>query len=177
MKILLSLILFCALLLKIGGFYAILSHERHEIREKVERKLLKSLKKSELICIAANAENLPKITWERPAKEFKFEGNLYDIAYFETISGINYYYCLSDKDETKLELKFNQLINYQTDNIPLGDNAKLILYLLAQPLIAQQNPSFHFNYFSPKKPFISTHLPIFQLSDFIFKVKQPPQFS
>jgi len=159
-----------------GGFYAILSYEKYEIREKVAQKLIKSLKKSELICIAANAENLPKIRWEHPAKEFEFEGNLYDVAFFETISGINYYYCLSDNDETKLELKFNQLINYQTDNIPLGDNAKLILYLLAQPLIAQQNSSFYFNYFSLKKPFISTHLPIFHTSDFISKLEQPPQF-
>lgn len=177
MKIFLSLILFFALLLKIGGFYAILSHEKHEIREKVEQKLIKSLKKSELICIVANAENLSKITWERPTKEFRFEGNLYDIAYCETISGINYYYCLSDKDETKLELKFSKLLNNQTDNMPLGDNAKLILYLLAQPLIAQQNPSFHFNYFSAKKPLISNHLTIFHTSDFVSKLKHPPQFS
>ena len=160
-----------------GGFYAILSHEKYEVRERVEQKLIKSLKKSELICIIANAENLPKIAWERPAKEFRFEGNLYDVAFCEKVSGVNYYYCLSDKDETKLELKFSQLINNQTDNMPIGDNAKLILYLLAQPLIAQQNPSFQFNYFSVKKPFIVIHSTIFHTSDFVSKLKQPPQFS
>lgn len=160
-----------------GGFYAILSYEKHEIREKVAQKLIKSLKKSELICIAANAENSPKIRWEHPDKEFKFEGDLYDVAHYETISGINYYYCLRDNDESKLELKFSQLLNNQMDRMPIGDNAKLILYLLAQPLIAQQNSLFHFNYFSPQKAFNSTHLPIFHTSDFISKLEQPPQFS
>ena len=75
LKALLSLILFSALLLKMGGFYAILSYERYEIRENVEHKIIKSLKKSELICIIANAENLSKIVWERPQKEFGFNGN------------------------------------------------------------------------------------------------------
>ncbi len=177
MKTLLSLTLFLALLLKMGGFYAILSFEREEIREKVEQKLIKSLNKSELICIVANAENLPKITWELPAKEFRFEGDLYDIAYCETVLGINYYYCLSDKDEAKLELKFNQLLNNQTDKMPLGDNAKLILYLLVQPLIVQQNPSFYFNYFSAKKTLIVIHSTIFYTSDFVSKLKQPPQLA
>ena len=177
LKALLSLILFSALLLKMGGFYAILSYERHEIRENVEHKIIKSLKKSELICIIANAENLSKIVWERPQKEFRFNGNLYDIAYLETISGINYYYCLTDKAETKLELKINKLFNNQTQNMPLGDNAKLILYLLVQPLIAHQNPSFYFNYFSPEKASVFPNLIIFHASDFVSKLKQPPQLS
>lgn len=177
MKILLSLILFFALLLKMGGFYAILSYERHEIREKVEHKIIKSLKKSDLICIVANAENLPKIVWERPTKEFRFEGNLYDVAYVEKVSGINHYYCLGDEDETKLELKIGKLLDNQIENIPLGDNTKLILYLLSQPLIAQKNPLFYFNHFSAHKSSIFSHLTIFHLSDFVSKLKQPPQLS
>jgi len=171
-----ALILFFALLLKMGGFYAILSYEKYEIREKVAQKLIKSLKKSELICIAANAKNLPRMRWEHLGKEFEFEGSLYDVAFFETISGINYYYCLKDNEETKLALKFNQLINNQTDDMPIGDNAKLILYLLAQPLFAQPNPSFHFSYLPDKKPFIVIPSLIFYASDFVSKLEQPPQF-
>lgn len=174
-KTLLSLILFFALLLKLGGYYAILNYERHEIREKVEHKIIKSLKKSELICIIANAENLPKIEWERPAKEFKFEDNLYDVAYVEKVSGIIYYYCLSDKDESKLEAKINTLLENQTKNSPLGGNSKLIQYLIAQPLISHQNPSFYFNCFFSKKSSIFPNLTNFFTSNFVSKLKQPPQ--
>ena len=177
MKTLLSLILFSALLLKMGGFYAILSYERYEIRENVEDKIIKSLKKSELICIVANAENLPKIAWERPAKEFWFEDNLFDVAYVEKVSGITYYYCLSDKDETKLEAKIDKLLDNQTKNAPLGVNDKLIQYLISQPLISHQNPLFYFNYFSSKKSSIFSNLTIFFTSNFVSKLKQPPQLS
>ena len=174
-KILLSLILLSALLLKMGGYYAILSFEREEIREKVEQKIIKSLKKSELICIIADAENLPKITWERPEKEFSFEGNLYDVVHIEEVSGITYYYCLSDKDETILEAKIDKLLENQTESSSIGGNAKLVLYLIAQPLITQQNFSFHFHYFSPKNTFIFPDLTISFTSNFVSTLKQPPQ--
>ena len=168
--------LFSALLLKMGGFYAILSFQREEIREEMERKILKSIDKFELVCIIENAENLPKIAWERPEKEFSFEGNLYDIAYVEIVSGIRYYYCLSDEDETKLEAKIDNLLEKQTEHLPFGNQSKLILDFLAQPLISSQNPTFYFKCFIDKKPSISLNLAIFYLSDYVSKLKQPPQF-
>ena len=160
-----------------GGFYAILSVEREEIREKVEQKIIKSLKKSDLICIIANDENLPKITWERPKKEFHFEGNLYDVVYVETILGVNHYYCLSDKDETILEAKIDKLLENQSEKSPFGNQSKLIVHFITEPLITHQNSTFNFNYFSPKKPSIFPNLTIFYPSNFVSKLKQPPQLS
>ena len=119
-----------------GGFYAILSYERHEIREKVEQKLLNSLDKSELTCIVANAENLSKIEWQRPEKEFSFERNLYDVVYKENAFGVTYYYCLSDKDETKIEAKIDKLLENQSEKTPFGSHSILILLLLSEPLIS-----------------------------------------
>jgi hypothetical protein len=176
-KTLLSLTLFFALLLKMGGFYAILSFEREEIREKVEQKVIKSLKKSELICIVANAENLSKIEWERPEKEFHFEDNLYDVVYSENTLGVTYYYCLSDKDETILEAKIDKLLENQTEKSPFGNQSKLVLHFLSEPLITHHNPTFIFNHFIDKKPSIFPILTIFYPSDFVSKLKQPPQFS
>jgi hypothetical protein len=175
MKTFLSLTLLVILLLKVGGFYAILSYERHEIREKVEQKLLNSLEKSALICIVENAENFPKIIWERSAKEFEFEDNLYDIAYVETISGINYYYCLSDKDETRLEVKIDKLLENQSKKLPFGNQSKLVLHFLSEPIITYNKPTFNFNYFVNKTFSVFPNLVIFCTSDFVSKLKQPPQ--
>jgi hypothetical protein len=160
-----------------GGFYAILSYERHEIREKVEHKILKSLKKSELICIVADDKNLPKIEWEHLEKEFRFEGNLYDVVYSENALGVTHYYCLSDKDETILEAKIDKLLENQTEKLPFGNQSKLIFSFLLEPLISHHKPTFNFHYFSPKSLRISSNLTIFYPSDFVSKPKQPPQFS
>ena len=177
MKTLLSLTLFFALLLKMGGFYAILSYKREEIREKVEQKVIKSLKKSELICIVADSENQSKIEWECPEKEFRFEGNLYDVVYAENVLGVAYYYCLSDTDETKLELKIDKLLENQDEKSPFGNQSKLVLHFLSEPLITHQNPTFYFNHFIVKKSSIFPNLTIFCTSNFVSKLKQPPQFS
>ena len=177
MKTILSLTLLVILLLKMGGFYAILSFEREEIREKMERKLINSLEKSKLICIVENTENLSKISWERPNKEFRFEGNLYDVAYVETISDVNYYYCLSDKDEMKLEAKIDKFLENNTEKLPFGNNSKLILHLFSEPFISHQNPTFNFHHFIDKKPSIFSNLTIFYPTDFVSELKQPPQFS
>ena len=176
-KTLLPLTLLVILLLKMGGFYAILSYERHEIREKVERKLLNSIEKSELICIVANTENLPKIKWERAEKEFSFEGNLYDVVYAENALGVTHYYCLSDKDETILEAKIDKLLEKQSEHLPFGRQSKAMLNFLSEPLTIHQNPTFCFNYFFDKNPSIFSNLSIFYPSDFVSKLKQPPQFS
>ena len=177
MKLFSSLVLFFAFLLKMGGFYAILSIERHEIREKVEQKIIKSLKKSELICIVANSENSSKITWERPQKEFRFEGNLYDVAFVEVELGITYYYCLNDTDETKLTLKIDKLLENQTEHLPSGDSAKLILHLLSEPLITYHYPVFYFTFFSKKTTSIFPNLSIFYRLNFLPTLKNPPEIS
>jgi hypothetical protein len=176
-KTLLSLTLLVILLLKMGGFYAILSYERHEIREKVEQKLLNSIEKSDLICIVANDENLPKIKWERAEKEFSFEGNLYDVVYRENAVGVTHYYCLTDKNETKLEAKIDELLENQTEKSPFRNQSKLIISFLSEPLITHQNPTFYFNHFVDKKSSILSNLTTFHPSDFVSKLKQPPQFS
>ena len=160
-----------------GGFYAILAIEREEIREKIEQKIIKSLKKSDLICIVANDENLPKIIWERPEKEFHFEGSLYDVAYVETVLGVDYYYCLSDKDETILEAKIDKLLENQTDKFPLRNQSKRMLHFLSEPLLKYNKPVFQFNYFINKNTPIFTQLTFFYLSNLVSKLKQPPQFS
>ena len=160
-----------------GGFYAILSFEREEMREKMEQKMLKNINKTDLVCIVENADNFSKIQWERLEKEFSFEGNLYDVVYTEKIDGVKNYYCLSDKDETKLEAKIDKLLDKQNQHSPLGNHSKLILDFLSQPLISCQNPTFCFKYFIRKKPSISSNLAISHPSDYVSKLKQPPQFS
>ena len=160
-----------------GGFYAVLSFEREEIREEMEQKILKYINKADLVCIVENTENLSKIQWERPEKEFSFEGDLYDVVYKENAFGVTYYYCLSDKDETKLEAKIDKLLENQTDHSPFGSQSKLILDFLSQPLISCQNQTFYFKYFIDKKPSIFPNSAIFYLSDYVSKLKHPPQFS
>jgi hypothetical protein len=159
-----------------GGFLAIMSVEREIIKENVEEKLAKSLKRSDLTCIVANPENLTKISWENIDKEFRFEGKLYDIVFTEIKENQTYYYCLSDEEETRLETKINQFLDKQSEQFPFGNNAKSFLQFLLEPLMIHKNSLFDFKYFIelklPEFPQISN----FIFLDFIIKLKRPPQY-
>ena len=128
-----------------GGYFAYLSFEREQIREAVIHNLSGTLDKSDLICIVANAQNLAKIEWERPEKEFSFEGNFYDVVSVEVRDGLTYYYCFNDQAETRLAKKIDQYLAL-TGNCPDNNNgtSKLLLQVLYEPLILQTKPSFCF---------------------------------
>jgi hypothetical protein len=158
-----------------GGFYAYLSYQQEEIRENVEQKIIKTLYKSDLDVIIANEENLAKITWEREGKEFKFEGELYDIVFTEIKSGTTYYYCFKDEDETILEVKINQFLKNQSDELPQNQHTKTILQFLLEPFTIHSNSDFHFDYLPIKKILDFPKYVISATSECVLKLKHPPQ--
>jgi hypothetical protein len=176
MKSLLSLFIFFTLLVKMGGYYAYLMIERENIREKIEYKIVQSIPKSALKCIIANPENIAKIEWRRSAKEFKFEGNLYDIVSIKIHKGTTYYFCINDQAETLLETKIDNLLEHQVHHLPFSDHVKHFLTLLIEPIIIHQTPYYFFNYFAAE---YKSNFPQFLIalsSSILFEREQPPQF-
>ncbi len=158
-----------------GGFLAITSIEREIIKENVEKKLTKSFKKNELTCIVINAQNSDKITWKSADKEFRFEDKFYDVVFTEIKDNQTYYYCLSDEDETRLELKINQLLDKQSEQLPFESNTKSFIQFLLEPLTLHANSTFSFDYFTPLNTPKFSQISSLYFSDLIQKLKRPPQ--
>lgn len=176
MKSILSLFIFFTLLVKMGGYYAYLMIERENIREKIEREITQSIPKSALKCIIANPKNSAKIEWRRSEKEFKFEGELYDIVSVEIHNGTAYYFCVNDKTETLLEAKIDNLLEHQADHLPFSDHSKHFLTLLLEPITIHQIPYYFFNYFAAEYQSNFPQILIALSSSIVFEREQPPQF-
>lgn len=176
MKTLLSLIIFVTFFIKIGGYYTYLMMERHNIREEIEHKLKYAIPQSTLKCIIANPENITKIEWRRTQKEFKFEGELYDIVSVEIHKGITYYFCINDHAETLLEAKIDNLLKYKTDHLPLSNHAKHFLNLLLEPITIHKNPFYIFEYFAAEYQSNFPQILIALSSSIVFEREKPPQF-
>ena len=175
MRSIFAITLLFIFLLKMGGFYSYLCYQKEEIRENIEQKIIKNLRKSELNLIIANEENLSKIDWEREGKEFEFEGDFYDIVFTEIKSGITYYYCFKDKGETILEAKINQFLKNQEGELPQNQHTKTILQLLLEPFMVHSINAFRFDYF-PIKDLLGFPKYTFPISsEYILKLKRPPQ--
>jgi len=159
-----------------GGYYAYLMLERHEIRDEIEHKLIHSIPKSTLKCIIANQENSGKIEWRRVQKEFKFENELYDVVSVEIHDGISYYFCINDHAETLLETKIDNLLKLQSGHLPLSDYAKNFLSLLLEPITIHSNLSYIFNYFTADYQSNFPQVLITFSSSILFEQEKPPQF-
>lgn len=176
MKSLLSLFIFFTFFVKMGGYYAFLMVERENIREEIEHKIVQSIPKSALKCIIANPENTAKIEWRRSQKEFKFEGELYDIVSVEIHNGTTYYFCINDKAETALEVKIDNLLENQADHLPFSDHSKHFLTLLLEPITIHQIPYYFFNYFATEYKSKFPQILINLSSSILFEREKPPQF-
>jgi hypothetical protein len=129
MKKLLSAIFIFLVLLKAGGFMAILSVQREIVRENMIEQIAQNCTTQNLTCIVDNK----KIEWEETDKEFWYENKLYDVVKIETKNGLTHYYCLADNDETEIVSTIKNLV--QSGHEPLSQTMKGIIGWIFQQII------------------------------------------
>ncbi len=176
MKKLFSYVFLSIILLKIGGFIAILSIEREIIRKQVIQEISNNSFVEKMTCIIGSQQNLAKIVWERDNKEFWFDGKLYDVVKTEFKNGLVNYYCISDEVEQKLCANIQYFAQSHSANSPLNEASKDILILIFQQIIL---PIYSFPSFENIIFFISKaeFLPLLSLyiSTYFPKIVAPPQ--
>jgi hypothetical protein len=158
-----------------GGYFTYLSIEREIVRERIEQQIIHHLPTSALVCIVGNPENLAQMTWERENKEFRFQGELYDVVSIDIKNGVTHYFCIDDKEETALSSKIDALLDQESQHLPFDANAKHFLALLLEPVTIQASPSFIFGFFFDKYPFSFPEVFLLFTSKITSILKPPPQ--
>lgn len=114
-----AIIIFFVLIFGTCGYYCLLKYEQFSIKEAVALRLKKSVPKEQLSKVVITKSNESQIDWERAGKEFSYIGKMYDVVYTEHQNGTTIYYCLSDKEETTVLSKLDDLVKKQ-----IADNGK-----------------------------------------------------
>ena len=104
------------LLYSIVGFYLDFTIEQLIIRSEIKEKIINNLPENELSLIKISTKGKDNIRWTEESKEFKFNGNMYDIVKCKTIHDTTYYYCFNDDVESKLLLNLDKLVKEQSNN-------------------------------------------------------------
>jgi len=123
-KITACIILFM-LLFGMGGHLILFKLERTAIRREIKERLEHSIPKEELCLIRFSTDK--KIDWKRKDKEFRYLGDMYDVVYKEYHAGVIHYYCIKDKEETKLLANLEKLVKEHTGKTKQGKTAKNLL--------------------------------------------------
>ena len=116
MKKSLSIVLVFVFFYGIMGFYLNFTIEQYRVKEEIKEKIISSLPENELIQVKISSDELKKLIWTEDGKEFRYNGNMYDVVKIKKSSGITCYYCFNDEKESKLLASLDKLVKDQTDN-------------------------------------------------------------
>lgn len=128
MKKLLSILLFCSLIVPVLGTYGWLKYERYKVKKSVKQQLKHTVSKDELVKLSFTDYDADrKLDWEH-SKEFEYDGLMYDVVYSSKENGVQTYWCWLDSKESKLNQQLTQLVTDLLDNNP--DHKKQIENLI-----------------------------------------------
>lgn len=136
------LLLFC-LVAPFSGSYIFLHLKKKQIREEVNKIILKDLEEKDLIILKFTEEEaLVNLKWKH-AGEFEYRGHMYDIVYKSRDGEYIIYNCYKDHKETRLNREKDKLIAKSLNQDPFqkkqNERIKNYLTTLFQPEISKWN--------------------------------------
>ncbi|PKP20036.1 MAG: hypothetical protein CVU05_09960 [Bacteroidetes bacterium HGW-Bacteroidetes-21] len=115
MKKFISLILVITFIFNSGGHYLWFLYLQNANQKDIKREIRKGLKDNELTLIVVPLNDESALQWEKPQKEFKYQGEMFDVVRSKIILQKKYYYCINDKKEKLLIANFNKNNNKRGD--------------------------------------------------------------
>ncbi|MBU0487962.1 MAG: hypothetical protein KKA07_02380 [Bacteroidetes bacterium] len=116
MKKLLLISLLLAVFYSTIGFYILFKVEEYNIRQEIKHCLISNLSGEELELLIIFHADEGKIHWVEEGKEFRYDGNMYDVVKTREFEHATYYYCYNDRKETKLMACLDKLIREQANH-------------------------------------------------------------
>lgn len=102
-----TIVFFCliALLLPSAGFTLFLQWQQKRVKKEVKRKLMAGIPLSELVLLRFSREEAQtELQWKH-AREFRYDGRMFDIQYERLSADSCFYWCWEDEEETHFQAK------------------------------------------------------------------------
>jgi len=116
---------------------------KHSVFKSIEKK---EIAEEDLVILAFNIDDLKNkkydLIWKKPDKEFRFNGQMYDIENIRTASDTIYYACYNDEKENLLEDLFALHINNHKKDGTQNTTQRVILIGLYSEEIENSNLKF-----------------------------------
>jgi hypothetical protein len=150
MKKSLSILLIFAFFYSFIGLYLNFEIAQICIKEEIKEKIIHNLPESELTLIKIPSGTHEKIIWMEEGREFRYQGNMFDVVRINKRADTTYYYCFSDVKESTLMAGLDKLVKDQTDNAQSRTNQKKqeITYFFEKALPTQCLTEITVSYFN-----------------------------
>jgi len=147
-----SILLLLVLLAPVTGTYIIFKNRQYQVRKDIKRQIKRGVSESDLVLlkIPKEIEQNPNPSFKRiHSKEFRYNGEMYDIVLQEAKGDTTWYWCIWDKEETALFAKLDELFAraWGKDPVNQSNNEKLFSFL--KNLFTPPNFDFNLSLFYP----------------------------
>ena len=125
-----SIVLLFLMVVPLTTSYFFVQLQKMQVKKEVKWKMIAGLDKEELVLFKfTEAESQSKLKWEH-AKEFEYQGEMYDVVEIEIRANTIYYWCWWDHKETKLNRQLEELVTQvlDQDTTIQGNQRKLVDY-------------------------------------------------
>ncbi len=128
MKKFLSISLVFLFLYSTVGFYLNFTLEQCRIKEEIKEKILGNTDEHELVLLKISSFDQYKVQWTEEGKEFRYEGEMFDLTKIKRGTDTTFYYCFCDSRETKLLSHLDKLVKEQSDRSPSRSIQKKLVF-------------------------------------------------
>jgi len=106
-------------------YWVMFKLQQAQVRHEIKAQLKAGVAEAQLVLlkIPQRLETMPNADFQRiHAREFRYQGEMYDIARQETHGDTTWYYCISDHEETSLFARLDALVAQTMNNDPFQKN-------------------------------------------------------
>lgn len=172
MKNLIGIFLLICLVVPIAGSFTWLHFHKKNLRKEVKQELIAGMDKSELTVLKFYKEEVNTLVkWEH-AKEFEYQGQMYDVIETQINGNIITYWCWWDHKETHLNKQLNELLTQIMGNNQQKKEKQQKLLHFYQSLFVQKPLTFHFKNYTSESPLYCLFL--CHKSSYTFSPLSPP---
>ena len=114
-KNIIRILLILVFIIPVLGTYTWFIIEKNIIRKQIKLQLIEGIYKEELISLKFCSKNNSELNW-KDSKEFEYKGEMFDIIETEIKNDSIIYKCFPDKQETEINIKINNLLNFLIGN-------------------------------------------------------------
>jgi hypothetical protein len=121
-----AILLLLVLQIPIGGTYLVFKHRQFNIRKEIKRQIKWGASEDDLVLlkIPRELEEKPNKQFKRiHSREFRFEGEMYDIVRQEARGDTTWYWCIWDEEETALFAGLDEALNRALGADPVNREA------------------------------------------------------
>lgn len=130
MKKIAAFFLFACLLAPFAATFTLLKIQKHQLKRSIKHRIIDGIDKNELVLLQfTKKEAEDNLNWEH-AKEFEYEGEMYDVVEKKQSKDSVSYWCWWDNKETKLNRQLSEVLlnSWQQNDEQRQRNNRLIQY-------------------------------------------------